>query len=116
MPGVDDDELWKDWADLKPRDFTAAVMTVADRSWLGDWWKGIDEVVNSTEWEQVQLDEEDTELAAPIRVRRADTMFQDQFDYLSDARNAEFKSWKQDMLTRIAERQAGVNAMDIDTQ
>lgn len=116
VPGLDDDELWKDWADLKPRDFTGAVATIADRSWLGDWWKGVDDVVNSTDWENVQVEEEDTELAAPIRVRRADTMFQDQFDYLSDSRKAEFKVWKHDMIMRIQERQAGGNAMEIDTQ
>lgn len=117
VPGMDEEELWKNWADLKPRDFTKAVETVADRSWLGDWWVGIDDVVNSTDWDNTQLpDEEELNLIAPIRVRRADTMFQDQFDYLSDARKADFKSWKQDILTRIAERQAELNAMDIDTQ
>lgn len=117
VPGLDPEELWKDWADLKPRDFTAAVTTVADRKWLGDWWKGIDDVMNSTDWDEAKVpDDEDTELAAPIRARKADTMFQDQFDYLSDAKKADFKSWKQEMLMRIRERQAGVKAMDIDTQ
>ena len=117
VPGIDTEDLWKDWADLKPRDFTGAVTKVADSRWLGDWWTGVDDVVNSLDWDNVQTqDDEDTELAAPIKGRRADTMFQDQFDYLSDARKADFKAWKQEMLTRIAERQGDANAMEIDAR
>ena len=111
------DDPWEGWADLKPRDFSKAVTTVEQRSWLGDWWTGVDDVVRSTAWDAAEAPGgEDADLAEPIRVRRADTMFQDKYDYLSEVRMADFTAWKADVLARIGDRRMEGGAMEIDTQ
>ena len=112
-----DGHPWEGWADLKPRDLNNAVAMVEQRSWLGDWWGGIDDVVRSSDWDDMETtNADDAELAAPIRIRRADTMYQDKYDYLSDARQAEYKAWKADIMARLAQQKENSSAMEIDTQ
>lgn len=119
VPATGDGDPWEGWADLKPKDINNAVAMVEERSWLGDWWAGIEDVIRSADWDAAEVpDPDETELVAPIRIRRADTMFQDKYDYLSEARQAEYRAWKADILARLAQRNenSNDNAMDIDTQ
>lgn len=117
VTNTDDGDPWEGWVGMKPREFNKAVETVEERSWLGDWWTGIDAIVNPIDWDKVDVpDGDDADLVEPIRVRRADTMFQDKYDYLSEARMADFKAWRTDILASIAERKTGGDAMEIDTR
>lgn len=117
VTATDNEHSWESWADIKPRDFNNAVATIEQRSWLGDWYTGVDDVMKSADWDKADVPgDDDADQVEPIRVRRADTMFQDKYDYLSEARVADFKAWKAEVLARIAERSAGGSAMEIDTQ
>lgn len=121
--GEDRDEealAWKGWADLKPRDFNGAVSTVEQRGWLGDWWTGIDDVVKAKDWDGKDSNEDgddtDADLTEPIRVRRADTMLQLRYDYLSAARKAQYETWRADLLARITTpAPADGGAMEVDS-
>ncbi|KAI6781371.1 Origin recognition complex subunit-like protein [Emericellopsis cladophorae] len=116
LPGADDDVSWKDWSDLKPRDFNHAVATVKERAWLGSsWYKDIDDVVKFQNWDEGDdRVDEDADLSGPIRARLVDTMLQDKTDYLSETRKVNYEAWKADVLLRMAQRKE--DAMDIDTQ
>lgn len=116
---ADEGLAWERWVDLKPRDFNEAVATVEKRGWLGDWWAGVDDVVKSADWDKAgEPSAEDADLDGPIRVRRTDTMFQDKYDYLSDARRAQYSAWRTGLLARLspARLDNGGSAMEIDTQ
>lgn len=114
---TDDEDPWEAWADIKPREFNTAVATIEERSWLGDWYTGVDDIIRSADWDKAGMPGgDDADQLEPIRVRRADTMFQGKYDYLSEARVTDFRAWKAEMLAGIAERSGGGDAMEIDTQ
>ncbi|KAH7320974.1 origin recognition complex, subunit 6 [Stachybotrys elegans] len=101
VAGYDEDEAWRDWTTLKAKEFDAAVAQVNERDWLqGDWYKGIDDVVQGVQ-DSDMLDA-DVADSSQIPIRRADTMLQDKYDLLSDTRRADYKAWKESMLSRIA--------------
>jgi origin recognition complex subunit 6 len=112
---LEEEEAWAGWTGLSVRDFDAALAKVSKQEWLdSDWYKGIDDVVRTGDAEI--LDGEDADLEVPILVRRVDTMFQERYDYLSEARREHYKNWKGGMLARISQlREAEYqNAMEVD--
>lgn len=112
---TDSDDPWDGWADLRPRDFTNGVNEVEQRGWLGDWWTGIEDAFNPNDSSNLQVPEdEDMDTLGPIQVQRADTMFQDKYDYLSEARQADYRDWKTDMIARISQLEDKRSAMEVD--
>lgn len=112
------EQAWANWSVVRPRDFDSAVAKINDRDWLtGDWFNAIEDVLKEG-FQDVDLhlaDEDDPDVSRETtQVRRADTMFQDKYDYLSDARRAEYKVWKEKMLSEIARKMASSEPMDID--
>ncbi|OLN91973.1 hypothetical protein CCHL11_01396 [Colletotrichum chlorophyti] len=115
--GLDEDEAWEGWAPVIPKDFDAAVKEVRERGWLNeDWYQSLGDVIEAGQTMKNSRRDggEETE-QGPMLVRRADTMFQDRYDYLSEKRRREYRIWKEDILRRIdaMEKEAG-GAMEVD--
>lgn len=111
ITGREDGNAWEGWTTVRPRDFDYAVAQVNERQWLAaDWFKALAEVVSS---QQQGRDSDasviDDEATTQTLVMRADTMFQDRYDYLSEARRAEYRAWKSSMLGEVS-RQMDVDA------
>lgn len=104
VKGVEPDVLWEGWTDLNDESFDAAVVKVRESGWLeADWYHGIADVIDRDLPQDGDIeygyDEED---AAHGQQQRADTMFQDKYDYLSERRRTEYRAWKEATLARIA--------------
>ncbi|KAK8919993.1 hypothetical protein H634G_02792 [Metarhizium anisopliae BRIP 53293] len=105
VPDADESDAWEGWSDLKSRDFDAAVAKVNENDWLaGDWYDGIVDVISSTVRTDADLSDDDVENSeALLPTRRADTMLQERYDLLSEARKSDFIAWRDIMLDRIAQ-------------
>ncbi len=124
--GDDDDEVgpWVGWTDIRVKDLDTAALRINRHGWLEmNWAAGIQDLVRMEEEaeDRDMADEADTR-PEPRQVRKADTMFQERYDYLSERRRKDYAIWKQGILARIKElerdtppQQAkGEDAMDID--
>ncbi|ATY58437.1 Origin recognition subunit 6 [Cordyceps militaris] len=114
--GAEDAGAWDGWATVKVKDFDAVVETAREKGWLdSDWYRGIDDVVRNIGDGDVNMDDGD-EGALEGSGRRADTMFQDRYDFLSESRRADYKTWKETQLARIDKLLMEQGAMEIDAQ
>lgn len=113
---LDADAFWEGWRHVKPREFDAAVAKVNENSWLsGDWYDGIADVLHSTTKADADMsDHEQEDLEPSLPTRRADAMLQERYDFLSEARKADFATWRNGMLAKIAEAVPKESAMEID--
>lgn len=113
---ADEHLAWSGWSTIKPKAFDDAVAKVKERGWLdSDWYRGITDIINADGTADVQMgDDDEIGLGQTGQVRRADTMFQDRFDYLSEGRRAEYKIWKEATLARISQAMASNGAMEVD--
>lgn len=108
---------WEAWESIKPRDFDAAVAHVNETDWLtGEWFTAITEIIQPKQQEDHASINDNEELTSQAQVKRADTMLQDKYDYLSEARRSDYKIWKDTMLTQISQRMASEGTMEIDVQ
>lgn len=103
----EDHVFWEGWQEgLTAADISEALTVVAERGWLdSDWFRSID-LLRDTEQDAEDVDssahhDELTATAAAVQIRKADTMLQDRFDYLSERRRAEYTHWKAGILRRI---------------
>ncbi|KAL9942873.1 hypothetical protein D7B24_003603 [Verticillium nonalfalfae] len=124
--GLDeDDDAWAGWQALRRRDFIAVTDEVTRRAFLQeDWYVGIRDLYASGAFDEAQADDADTHEAGgeedaarltKMTIRRADTMFQDRYEYLSEGRRLDYRLWKEGVLQRI-ERAEGTaqDGMDVD--
>ncbi|KAL4727387.1 hypothetical protein ACLX1H_006299 [Fusarium chlamydosporum] len=112
-----EEDAWEGWTNIKSKDFDDAVAKVNEQAWLtGDWYQGIADVVKLAQRGHVEdvamLDEE---TMPKMQVKKADSMFQDKYDFLSDAKRAEYVHWEKDIYAKIALSTTGT-AMEVDTQ
>ncbi|KAM0430493.1 hypothetical protein ACHAPT_005840 [Fusarium lateritium] len=116
--GLDEDEAWDGWSSLKSKEFDDGVARVNERAWLTeDWYQGIADVVKLTQRSQFDdVEMLDEETMPKMQVKKADTMFQDKYDLLSEAKRADFTHFKEDMLARIALLTTAGAAMEVDTK
>jgi len=115
---INESEAWGGWKAIKSREFDAAVAHINETDWLaGDWYKGITDVVNTTREADDGMEDEgdDDDSGAPLPARRADTMLQEKYDFLSDARMSDYAAWKDQMLARIGQAMAAGGAMEVDS-
>lgn len=113
---VDEQDAWVGWKTLKTKDFDLAVEQVNTRDWLaGDWYTGIADLLKQVQRPDTDMLDDD-DLAPEIQLRRADTMFQEKYDFLSDARRSDYNTWKESMLLKISEFTAANDDMEIDTK
>lgn len=116
---VEDDEAWKGWQDIQVADIDDAALTVNRHGWLeSDWAKGMEDLI--------QRDQDNAaERAAAAKatwgtvepVRRADTMLQEKYDYLSEKRRREYTAWKKKIMKEIARldrQKERVDVMEVD--
>ncbi|KAG6082648.1 hypothetical protein E4U16_005763 [Claviceps sp. LM84 group G4] len=111
------DAFWAGWRSIQSRDFDAAVAKVNEKNWLsGDWYDGIVDVLCSMD--KVDVDmlelEQEEERQASLPTRRADAMLQEQNDYLSETRRADFAAWRDEMLDKIARAVPKESVVEID--
>ncbi|KAK3387523.1 origin recognition complex, subunit 6 [Podospora didyma] len=123
----DDDERWEGWHSVRPKDFDAAALKMNRYGWLKlDWARGIDDLAQAARdgEEEDDNDDDDGTNQEPVQLRRADTMFQERYDYLSERKKKEYAVWKEGIMGRIKELEgdhrslarpeSDEDAMDID--
>ncbi|KAF6810586.1 origin recognition complex subunit 6 [Colletotrichum sojae] len=115
--GLDEDEAWEGWSTIKARDFDAAVKEVGERGWLeADWYRGLGDVIEASRAISDSRRGGDDASYKPAPVRRADTMFQDRYDFLSEKKRREYGMWKEGILRRIEQmEEEGVDEMEVDS-
>ncbi|KAM0253163.1 hypothetical protein ACHAP5_000633 [Fusarium lateritium] len=112
-----EESAWEGWANIRSKDFDDAVAKVNEQSWLtGDWYQGITDVVKLDQ----RGDLEDAEMLDGVtmpkmHIKKADSMFQDKYDFLSEAKRRDYAHWKEDMLAKIALSTTTGAAMELDT-
>jgi origin recognition complex subunit 6 len=119
-----DDGGWEGWTDVKVKDIDNATLRINRHGWLeSDWAHGIGDLIARNADaidEAMELDGSGNDNGVEVgggKVRRADTMFQDRNDYLSERKKQEYAVWKEGILRRIKELERGpptADAMDID--
>lgn len=119
IKGVEDGEVWEGWRDIQVADIDDAALTVHRHGWLeSDWAKGIEDLVRRDEDNAADKAAAGKARWDPVGpVRRADTMLQDKYDYLSEKRRKEYTAWKREITKEIArlERQRErPEAMEVD--
>lgn len=115
--------FWQDWQyTTRAGDIDEAVTEVAKRGWLNsDWYQSIDFLRKKGEGEDDEpedgVEEDAATTAAVVQIRKADTMLQDKFDYLSERRRAEYRQWKAGIQFKIEllERGQAEEAMQVDS-
>ncbi|KAI2462885.1 hypothetical protein F4781DRAFT_162379 [Annulohypoxylon bovei var. microspora] len=118
--GMDEDELWIGWADVKSRDVDGAVAKVVEKGWQRDeWFVGIKEMVKT---KNAEVDCEDEEMedgderpfSEKLHAQRGDTMLQSKWD-MTDQKKEEYRKWEEDMRRRIEEiEQSRGSEMEVD--
>uniref|UniRef100_L2GG81 Origin recognition complex subunit 6 n=1 Tax=Colletotrichum fructicola (strain Nara gc5) TaxID=1213859 RepID=L2GG81_COLFN len=114
--GLDDDEAWEGWAQVKPKEFDAALKEVGDRGWLeADWYRSLGDVIEAGNAIAESRGGEKSDSYKTAPVRRADTMFQDRYDFLSEKKRRDYRIWKESILRRIdIMEKEGADEMEVD--
>ncbi|KAK3314532.1 origin recognition complex subunit 6-domain-containing protein [Apodospora peruviana] len=118
----DEEDAWEGWHTVRAKDLDSAAVHIHRHGWLElDWAKGIDDLINQTAASDGGEggDDVDEGEQAPLQIRKADTMFQERYDYLSEGRRADYAVWKEGILKRIKELERDTpppnhDAMEID--
>jgi origin recognition complex subunit 6 len=110
--GIESDVLWEGWADITDDDFDAAVSRVRENGWLeADWYDGIADVISmSLQHDADAIEDQYEDGGLQVQQQRADTMFQEKYDFLSESRRAEYETWKTAILGRISALSASMEA------
>ncbi|KAK1761286.1 origin recognition complex, subunit 6 [Echria macrotheca] len=121
---IEDDEGWEGWRDVRIKDLDAAAIRSQRHGWLEmDWAAGVGDLMKMErrDGEEGEAEGGDDEGGGGLgHIRRADTMLQERFDYLSERRRGEYDVWKEGILERIREleqapsKSGDTGAMDID--
>ncbi|OTA57924.1 hypothetical protein K449DRAFT_128894 [Hypoxylon sp. EC38] len=106
--GMDEDELWIGWEDIKSKDVDSAVAKVVENGWQKDeWFAGIKHMAKIKD---AEVDNEDVEMedgdeksfSEKLHAQRGDTMLQSKWD-MTDRKRDEYRAWKDGILRRIEE-------------
>jgi origin recognition complex subunit 6 len=117
----EDTVFWEGWQEgLKAADISEAVEVVAVREWLdSDWFRSIEFLRASgqdAEFVDPRSNQDNSiSTSADVQIRKADTMLQDRFDYLSERRRGEYRHWKAGILRQLEmlERVQGCSATGV---
>ncbi|XXH05240.1 hypothetical protein Hte_011665 [Hypoxylon texense] len=120
VTGMDEDELWIGWTDIKSKDVDGAVAKVVENGWQKEeWFAGIRHLVKAKDAEKGDRDEEMEDadgrpFSEKLHVQRGDTMLQSRWD-MTEQKREEYRTWKQGMLRRIDEiERSRTSEMEID--
>lgn len=116
-------KFWDGWQEgIKAADVDEAITQVMNRGWLNsDWYRSIEFLRDKAGVAEDgnDNDEDPADTTATVQITKADTMLQDKFDYLSERRRIEYRSWKAGILRRIEllERSQGEaeDPMEVDS-
>ncbi|OTA96617.1 hypothetical protein M434DRAFT_40021, partial [Hypoxylon sp. CO27-5] len=106
VTGMDEDELWIGWEDIKSKDVDSAVAKVVENGWQKEeWFAGIKHMAKIKD---VEVDNEDVEMedgdekrfSEKLHAQRGDTMLQSRWD-MTDRKRDEYRAWKDGILRRI---------------
>ncbi|KAI1768896.1 hypothetical protein GGR53DRAFT_314993 [Hypoxylon sp. FL1150] len=120
--GMDEDELWIGWADIKSRDVDGAVAKVVENGWQKEeWFAGIKHMVKEPkDAEEVEGEDEEMEdadgrpFSERLHVQRGDTMLQSRWD-MTEQKREELRAWKENMMNMISEiERSKTSEMEID--
>ncbi|KAM0276967.1 hypothetical protein ACHAQH_006202 [Verticillium albo-atrum] len=120
---LDDEEAWEGWQTIRRRDFDAITDEVTRKEFLKeDWYRGLSDLVASgaldanTDVDMTDGEEQGgEELPTKLTIRRADTMFQDRYDYLSEGKRKDYRIWREGILQRIEQAEKGArDVMEVD--
>ncbi|KAI2610772.1 uncharacterized protein GGS25DRAFT_163559 [Hypoxylon fragiforme] len=119
--GMDEDELWIGWADMRSKDLDGAVAKIVENKWQREeWFAGIENLVKPSD---VTVHDGDIEMedgdgrpfSEKLHLKRGDTMLQNRWN-MTDEKREEYNAWKTNVLLRIEEieRSPGTD-MEVDT-
>lgn len=112
----EEEKGWEGWHEVGAKDFDAAALRMHRHGFFDlDWVSGIEDLAErerrGREEEGVGEgegeEEEEDENTEPVRIRRADTMFQERFDYLSERKRKAYAEWKESIMKRIKQLERG---------
>ncbi|KAI1214393.1 uncharacterized protein F4807DRAFT_407884 [Annulohypoxylon truncatum] len=118
--GMDEDELWIGWSDVRSRDVDGAVAKVVESGWQREeWFAGIKDMAK-IETADVSHEDAETEdgderpFGEKLHVQRGDTMLQSKWD-MTDQKREELRKWKEEKLRQIEEiEKSRGSEMDVD--
>ncbi|KAK6955972.1 hypothetical protein Daesc_003619 [Daldinia eschscholtzii] len=108
VTGMDEDELWIGWSDIKSRDVDGAVAKVVENGWQEEeWFAGIKHMVKTKNTDvdsedEGMEDDNDGQFSGKLHIQRGDTMLQSKWD-MTDKKREEYGAWKNEMMRRIQE-------------
>ncbi|RDA94109.1 hypothetical protein CP533_6609 [Ophiocordyceps camponoti-saundersi (nom. inval.)] len=95
-------DFWRGWKAIQLEELGAVLSEHED--WLdGDWFAGIGDVAGRTGTNAAGFSLDGHGEAGGGSAFRADTMFQEQHDFLSQRRRAEYKLWREKMLAKMVQ-------------
>jgi origin recognition complex subunit 6 len=116
IKNLEEDEAWEGWRDFSAGGIDTAALKVNQSGWLeSDWAKGIEDLIYRDGLEVSEGLKHDNADETATQVRRADTMFQERYNFLSERRRKEYATWKEEILRRIKESGEQPDAMEVDS-
>ncbi|KAI1800724.1 hypothetical protein F4811DRAFT_537411 [Daldinia bambusicola] len=119
--GMDEEELWIGWSDIKSRDVDGAVAKVVENNWQEEeWFAGIKHIIKTKttdgDGEEVEREDgDDGQVSGKLHIHRGDTMLQSKWD-MTDKKREEYREWKDEMMRRIEEfEHSQTSKIDIHT-
>jgi origin recognition complex subunit 6 len=100
------DEGWEGWTEVGPKNFDEAAVRGNRHGWFEmEWVEGVGDLADR------ERDAEDEREGGDggeevVQIRRADTMFQERYNYLGERKRKAYAEWKGGMLKRIKELEA----------
>ncbi|KAK3297833.1 origin recognition complex subunit 6-domain-containing protein [Chaetomium fimeti] len=111
--GDGEDEAWEGWREIGVAELDDAAVRGRRHGWFEmGWVSGVGDLVDR-EAKRVEEEEEeerdgegDDNNGEVVQIRRADTMFQERYDYLGERKRKAYAEWKEGVLKRIKELEA----------
>ncbi|KAK1772430.1 origin recognition complex, subunit 6 [Phialemonium atrogriseum] len=117
IKGVDEGDAWEGWKEIHAADIDNAALRINRHGWLeSDWAKSIEDLIQKDREDESGgegNDDADNTQSGPAK--RADIMFQDRYDFLSEHKRKEYAIWKDGIIGRIQDLERGADAMEVDS-
>lgn len=99
-----EEEAWEGWHEVGVKELDMATLRINRHGWLEmDWAKGVEDLVRRERDHNDREEEEGNraEQVEEVTIRRADTMFQERYDYLTEKKRKAYREWKDGVVKRI---------------
>ncbi|KAK4228906.1 origin recognition complex, subunit 6 [Podospora fimiseda] len=96
-----EEEAWEGWHEVNAKSLDNATLRINRHGWLEmDWARGVQDLVQR-ERDRAEEEGDVQEVQEEVKIRRADTMFQDRYDYLTEKKRKAYSQWKEGIVKRI---------------